>query len=348
MSDIVGQIALELNLDSGKFRKSLKNLNKTADNAAKSMKSSFSGAFKKIAGAAAAAFSAAAVIKFGKDCVESAASVNAANSQLSQTFGNLQGNAEAAMKRVADSSGIVQSRLQGVGTSIYAFANSLWSDCLKPIFDKLIAVITKLWNEIIYPLWEKLLKPLCDWIVKVLGPVFKTVFNVIGGIWDGIWSIIKFIINLIIDGINMLWSGIYYAVKGIVDSIGGISGALGSLFGQDWSFSMPAEPPLIPKLAKGGLATAPTLAMVGDNPNASSDPEVISPLSKLKGMIAETQKTTVCDERVIRMLQKIYDLLNSEETQYVNNTYLDSELIERKIVKVRKRKNRRYGGALNV
>ena len=914
MSDIVGQIALELNLDSGKFRKSLKNLNKTADNAAKSMKSSFSGAFKKIAGVAAAAFSAAAVVKFGKDCVESAASVNAANSQLSQTFGNLQGNAEAAMKRVADSSGIVQSRLQGVGTSIYAFAkttgmdsanalsmmeealqvtadsaayydrsledtaeslksflkgnyendaalglsctettrntaanklygksfqdlsesqkqltllqmvkdanqlsgamgqaareadgwenvtgnlkeawnqllavigqpilqaataivqnltsaiqtlteyakmasnalsemfgwgdnnavtasvssaanstgalsssaaestdnlnkstkaaeklkkavagfdqlnilsadtdtsesddntndaqseitpivntssaennlqksfgdikkniedlfknsgiddfvkeiqkgiseidfakigsnfelimqslkpiaqatfnglqkisksfmkslgkviggvskvvgksveilsggvakwlsndkdkiagyistmsddvsscldnlgsasenilnivtdsmtrmgpqienaianllsgtstllgslgiiitgafdgaaqvinqwtidnqevigsfcdnafkafddlcnlvgkvfsdlgesltqwwesgggkelwdsvcqtvmdvgtiilevinewimpiwdalvvaaNSLWSDCLKPIFDKLIAVITKLWNEIIYPLWENLLKPLCDWIIKVLGPVFKTVFNVIGevckdcfsviggviggildalgglidfisgvftgdwekawkgisdffkGIWDGIWSIIKFIINLIIDGINMLWSGIYYAVKGIVDSIGGISGALGSLFGQDWSFSMPAEPPLIPKLAKGGLATAPTLAMVGDNPNASSDPEVISPLSKLKGMIAETQQTTVCDERVIRMLQKIYDLLNSEETQYVNNTYLDSELIERKIVKVRKRKNRRYGGALNV
>lgn len=88
----------------------------------------------------------------------------------------------------------------------------------------------------------------------------------------------------------MLWSGIYYAVKGIVDSIGGISGALGSLFGQDWSFSMPAEPPLIPKLAKGGLATAPTLAMVDDNPNASSDPEVISPLSKLKGMIAETNK----------------------------------------------------------
>ena len=128
MSDIVGQIALELNLDSSKFRQSLKNLNKTADNAAKSMKSSFSGAFKKIAGAAAAAFSAAAVIKFGKDCVESAASVNAANSQLEQTFGDLQGSAEAAMKRVADSSGIVQSRLQGVGTSIYAFAKTTGMD----------------------------------------------------------------------------------------------------------------------------------------------------------------------------------------------------------------------------
>ena len=42
----------------------------------------------------------------------------------------------------------------------------------------------------------------------------------------------------------------------------------------------------IPKFAKGGIVGAPTLAMVGDNPNARHDPEIISPLSKLKGMIA--------------------------------------------------------------
>ncbi len=39
-----------------------------------------------------------------------------------------------------------------------------------------------------------------------------------------------------------------------------------------------------PKLAKGGLAYGPTLAVVGDNPNAASDPEVIAPLSKLKSI----------------------------------------------------------------
>ena len=39
------------------------------------------------------------------------------------------------------------------------------------------------------------------------------------------------------------------------------------------------------KLAKGGLAYGETLAVVGDNPNASVDPEVIAPLSKLKSMI---------------------------------------------------------------
>lgn len=41
----------------------------------------------------------------------------------------------------------------------------------------------------------------------------------------------------------------------------------------------------IPALAEGGLATAPTLAMVGDNPGARVDPEVIAPLSKLENMI---------------------------------------------------------------
>ena len=41
----------------------------------------------------------------------------------------------------------------------------------------------------------------------------------------------------------------------------------------------------IPALAQGGLAYAPTMAMVGDNRNARVDPEVIAPLSKLKGML---------------------------------------------------------------
>jgi hypothetical protein len=40
-----------------------------------------------------------------------------------------------------------------------------------------------------------------------------------------------------------------------------------------------------PALAQGGLAFGPTMAMVGDNQNASVDPEVIAPLSKLQGMM---------------------------------------------------------------
>ena len=48
-----------------------------------------------------------------------------------------------------------------------------------------------------------------------------------------------------------------------------------------------------PALAKGGLAFGETLALVGDNPNAGSDPEVIAPLSKLQGMMGGGQEVIV-------------------------------------------------------
>jgi len=41
----------------------------------------------------------------------------------------------------------------------------------------------------------------------------------------------------------------------------------------------------VPALASGGLAFGPTLAMVGDNRGAMTDPEVIAPLSKLQNMM---------------------------------------------------------------
>jgi hypothetical protein len=41
----------------------------------------------------------------------------------------------------------------------------------------------------------------------------------------------------------------------------------------------------IPKLADGGMAYGPTMAMIGEYPGASSNPEIIAPLSKLKEVI---------------------------------------------------------------
>lgn len=53
-----------------------------------------------------------------------------------------------------------------------------------------------------------------------------------------------------------------------------------------------------PKLAKGGLAFGPTMAVVGDNRGASYDPEVIAPLSKLKGMLGDTGFNGVLETRI--------------------------------------------------
>lgn len=90
----------------------------------------------------------------------------------------------------------------------------------------------------------------------------KTYFK---GIWDSIWGIVKGIVNLIIDGLNLLWTGIYNVVSGIVNGIGGIVEVVGDLLGQEWGFSMPKKPPMIPKLARGGIIDQPTLAMVGES-----------------------------------------------------------------------------------
>jgi TP901 family phage tail tape measure protein len=54
----------------------------------------------------------------------------------------------------------------------------------------------------------------------------------------------------------------------------------------------------LPALAEGGLAFGPTLAMVGDNRNASIDPEVVAPLSKLKAMMGSGNQNVVVTGRL--------------------------------------------------
>ena len=72
------------------------------------------------------------------------------------------------------------------------------------------------------------------------------------------------------------------------------------------------------KLAKGGLAYGETLAVVGDNPNARMDPEVIAPLSKLKNMIGGAGGGTVT---VVGKLSGQDILLSTEKAQRTRSRY---------------------------
>jgi hypothetical protein len=74
---------------------------------------------------------------------------------------------------------------------------------------------------------------------------------------------------------------------GIVTALanpGGVAGivlaALVGVMGAIEIAEIASQP--LPSLAEGGLAYAPQLALVGDNPNAHSDPEVIAPFSKIQ------------------------------------------------------------------
>lgn len=207
---------------------------------------------------------------------------------------------------------------------------------VKGVFDTVFTAIGDIIGGII-----KTFGGLIDFITGVFSgdwnKAWQGICNFFSGIWNTIWGVIKGVINLIIDSINMLWTGIYTVVKGIVDAIGGVAGAIGDLFGQDWHFSMPENPPLIPKLAKGGLAYAPTLAMVGDNRNVGTDPEVIAPLSKLKDIIGEGGDMT----EVVLLLREILEFLKG--LNLIAKGEVDGKTLYRLIVQLNKENTYRTG-----
>lgn len=76
----------------------------------------------------------------------------------------------------------------------------------------------------------------------------------------------------------------------------------------------------VPALANGGLAFGKTYALIGDNPNASVDPEVVAPLSKLQQMLpsggAQNMNITLGGELVAKGRDLVY-VLNKENFKSV-------------------------------
>ena len=154
---------------------------------------------------------------------------------------------------------------------------------------------------------------------------WQGVKKIFKGVWDTLYSVVKAPINLIIGAVNKMTSAIESAVNWIIDGINSLSfdvpdwvpGIGGETFGFDLdTISIPE----IPKLATGGLATAPTLAMVGDNRNAKADPEVISPLSKLQGMLDNGRL-----DEVLRVLNAILDWLKAYDPVFFGT--VDSKVL---------------------
>jgi tape measure domain-containing protein len=83
-----------------------------------------------------------------------------------------------------------------------------------------------------------------------------------------------------------------------------------------------------PALAQGGLATGPTMALVGDNRNARVDPEVIAPLSKLKSMMGDmgvggTLETRISGNDLIILLNRS----QKDLTEYNNGSKVSNDSI---------------------
>lgn len=106
------------------FNQSFKEVKSAGSSAAESLVSSF----KKLGTAVVAAFSVSKIKEGLQNVIESAATVSATQSSLTQTFKEYESAATSAMQEVADSSGILETRLQSVGTQIYSFAKTSGMD----------------------------------------------------------------------------------------------------------------------------------------------------------------------------------------------------------------------------
>ena len=99
----------------------------TTDKASQS-ENKISSAFKKIGTVVAGAMAADKIKDFGLSCIDAASDANAASSQFSQVFGDMESQASKSLQTIADNTGIAENRMKGSYTQIAAFAKTTGLD----------------------------------------------------------------------------------------------------------------------------------------------------------------------------------------------------------------------------
>ena len=162
-------------------------------------------------------------------------------------------------------------------------------------WDKIKAKCAELWAafqekfpaiaNIVKNVYNTAIKPIVDGIKRVFGGLVDFIAGVFTGNWSRAW-----------EGVKNIFKGAFDALVGIAKAplnaiIGLINSAIDGLNSfdikiPDWvpkwggkNFSL--NIPRIPALAEGGVATKPTLAMIGEG----KESEAVLPLSKLSGML---------------------------------------------------------------
>lgn len=133
------------------------------------------------------------------------------------------------------------------------------------------------------------LKGVINFIVSVFKGDWKNAWESIKDIfksmWDSLETIVKVPINVIIGLINGLTGAVAAALNGVIDSINGMGFTLPDwipvLGGMEFRLNVPrVEIPEIPALAKGGVVTKPTTALIGE-----AGKEAVMPLENNTGWI---------------------------------------------------------------
>lgn len=201
----------------------------------------------------------------------------------------------------------------------------LWEESLKPLLGDLWETIKGTWDlianligeivKIIAPVVANILQMIAQFVDDIAGyiggcmDVLKGIIEFITGVFSGDWekawngikdifkgiwemmvNLVKAPVNLIIGVINGMISGVVAGINLVVRAINSISVDIPDwvplVGGKHIGFNLSeVTAPQIPTLAKGGVLTSPTLAMVGEYAGADNNPEIVTPQSILKETI---------------------------------------------------------------
>lgn len=191
--------------------------------------------------------------------------------------------------------------------------SEIMTESISPFLDKFLEFAGKVINAV-KEIWEGILVPFINWLIESIipdiAPIVEFLGNIImrlgawvadvfGGIIEILGGIIDFLVGVFTGDWEKVWDGIVSIVKGILDTLVGILktplngviylinkciDGLNSLL----SFDLPdflgggtvgISIPHIPKLAKGGIVTAPTLTLMGEQ----NKKEAVLPLERNTG-----------------------------------------------------------------
>lgn len=173
------------------------------------------------------------------------------------------------------------AKISGIWTKINTAVTTAIAAISSRVRELLGAVLPGLWKSV-QDVWGNI-KAIFSNIIGFIDNVFSgnwsaawgNVVSIFGNVFGALANIAKAPINAVISVINMVLSKINEMKISIPDWVPGVGG-------KTLGFNLPQ----IPMLATGGIATAPTLAMVGEG----GEPEAVLPLSKLAQLLDDWEK----------------------------------------------------------
>lgn len=167
------------------------------------------------------------------------------------------------------------SGIQGVWTAVSSwFQNNVITPLVNffaPIVETIGGFFTNLWANIV-SVWQAVGTWFMENVATPINNAFQAVSDFVRGVINGLLGLVEGMINRVIGAVNSFIGG-----------FNGLVSKAASFIGVEWDGIGTIPEVALPRLAAGGIVTAPTVVEAGEG----GEPEAILPISKLNGIIQQ-------------------------------------------------------------